>query len=80
MLSASIKGISANSHIYLLSDDALGQYISLDTSKVVGSAYCIPIRLAVILAIGSYSSADIILFVGIITLSLGLIGSCFLVL
>ena len=48
--------MSSYLYTYSLSDEQLGQYISLDAWNVVGSAISIPIMAATFLAIGSYSS------------------------
>ena len=48
---------SSYRNMYWLSLLQLGQYISLTGSKVVGSKICIPMKLAALRAIGSYSSA-----------------------
>ena len=58
----------------------LGQYMSRQASKVVGSQNSIPIRAAAFRAAGSYSSAEAVRSSGRITRSLGAYPACFRVL
>ena len=76
MPSADKNGLSANLNTYCASLEQPGQYMSLEASKVVESIMPMPIKLATLRAIGSYSSGVMVRSVGITTRNRGRCGVC----
>ena len=76
MPSADKNGLSANLNTYCASLEHPGQYMSLEASNVVESIMPMPIKLATLRAIGSYSSGVMVRSVGMTTRNRGRCGVC----